>query len=299
MNRQSKNSTGRVNGENPYVYVIFGAIGVVLVLGSIILNLLHMESFAPLALNVGASVLVVVIVELIWRSRGGDPITRAIASLWQATGQLQELKVAGITSVKRPRRDLGVSENVKSWQDYLETATRVDLMAFTLRAQISKYPELMQAIKQAISSNLCQVRVLTLHPFTEASNSGPVILQRINEEKLLAGGGGALDRVKGALEETWSQFGKLQQEFSSDPQRKDCLQLRSTHHVTMYVNIIRIDERMWVSPYLASVTGGSSPTFEITGPRTELFSLFEQEFEHMWTHASPPRSDVDGHPSNG
>jgi hypothetical protein len=283
-NDQADSGNVRRNGVNPYI--LFGALGITLVLVSAIFFLLDMEMLAELFVNLGVSVVAVVIVEFIWRRYGGDPVVRAIMSLRRATKQLGELELSGVTSIRLQRRQLEQPEHLALWCRLLRSATHVDLMAFTLGAEVSGHREIMTGIKQSISSNLCRVRVLTFHPAQETPDPRSVALQRIQEEELFAEGRGAKDRFRGTLQQTWSQFQEIQKEFSDDPERKECLQLRSTTHITMYLSIIRIDDRMWVSPYLSSAKGGDSPAFEISGTQTPLFQLFQKEFDHVWDHGS-------------
>ena len=286
--KKSQTNNGNPRRDGMFPYIGFGALGIILLLVSGILFLCEKEPWSGLMLNLGASVLVVVIVELMWRKFfGGDPITRAIASLYSAITELGEMRSAGITSVKIERHELEGVENVELWCHLLANATEVDLMAFTLSRQVTRSIKVMAAIERTISSNLCRVRVLTFRPFTDLSEPDSVALRRIYEESLLPEGAGTKDKFRGALEQTRKQFEIIRQKFANDPERKECLKLASTDQVTMYINTIRIDDRMWISPYLSSAKGGDSPVFEINGTQTPLFKLFYKEFEHMWNHAKP------------
>jgi hypothetical protein len=286
---QTNNGDPRHDGINPYI--VFGAVGIILLLVSWILfiynNGVYKEPWAGIVLNLGASVLVVVIVESIWKFHGGDPITRAIASLYSAITELGEMRSAGITSVKSKRRELESSDYVDLWCRLLKNATEVDLMAFTLSSQFGGEKDIMTAIEHAISLNLCRIKVLTFRPYTETITPDSVALRRIEEENLIPEGRGAKARFMGSLEQTRQQFDTIRNKFSTDSERKECLKLAETEGATMYMNIIRIDDRMWVSPYLSSVKGGDRPAFEIAGTQTPLFQLFYKEFEHMWNHAKP------------
>jgi len=283
-NDQADDGNARHDGVNPYI--LFTALGITLVLVSAICFLLKIEMLATLFVNLGVSVVTVVIVEFIWRRYGGDPIVKAIVSLRRAVKQIGELELTGITSIRLQRRQFEQPEHLALWCRLLGSATHVDLMAFTLGAEVSGKREIMAGIRQSISLNLCRVRVLTLDLAQETPDFSSVALQRIQEEELFAEGRGARDRFRGALQQTWSQFHEIQKEFSDDPERKECLQLRAVTHTTMYLSIVCIDDRMWVSPYLSSARGGDSPAFEISGTQTPLFQLFQNEFDHMWNHGS-------------
>lgn len=257
-------------------YFLFGGLGLTLTLVSAIMTLLRIDLFASLALNLGASVVAVVIVEFTWRHYGGDPIMKAVLSLRHSIRQLGELEAVGMTSIKYPRKELDVGR----WARLLRTATSVDLMAFTLAAEVSKNREVTDAIRQAIESNLCHVRVLT-YPIEDDPKH--LLAQRIAEEEIFAKG--AIDRFRGAVLRTWGEFNKMRTDFLKDPKRMGCIELRVTTDLRLYTNVIRIDEQMWISPYLASCTGGESPVFEVSGAGGELFKLYLKEFNHIWGFA--------------
>lgn len=277
-NDQNDSRKARHNGVNPYV--LFGALGIILVLVSAIFFLLDIEILPGLFMSLGVSVVTVIIVEFIWRRYGGDPIVRAIASLRRAIKQLGELELSGITSIRLKRREFEQPEHLALWCRFLRSAVHVDLMALTLGAEVSGHHEIMMGIKQAISSNLCRVRVLTFHPVQGTQDHQSVVLQRIHEEELLAKG--ASDRFRGTIRQTWSKFKEMQKEFSKDPVRKRCLELRSTTRITMYLNIIRIDDRMWVSPYLSS-----------QGEETVLLSKYLEHKPHF-SSCSKTNSNICG-----
>jgi len=270
---------------NPYI--LFGSIGSICILISIIFFLVNTSILPELFLNLGVSIIAVVIVEFVWRRSGGDPITKAITALWRAIRQLEELESSGITSVKVQRRQLEQPKHISLLCRLLETATRIDMMRLTLGAEISKNNKVVKSIENAISSNLSKVRIITLDPNTEPPNPSLILLQRIREEELCSEARGANERIRGALRQTWSQLWDIKNKFRNDSERNKCLELRCTHKVTIYMSIVRVDERMWVSPYLSSSRGGDSPVYEINGSQTLLFELFQKEFDHMWKQSIP------------
>lgn len=94
-------------------------------------------------------------------------------------------------------------------------------------------------------------------------------------------GGGADQRINGGIKQSWKSFWSIKE----NPKHTNYFELHYVTEVTMYMNIIRIDERMWVSPYLSSQRGGGSPIYEITGEKTPLFEIFQKEFDHIWEHS--------------
>jgi hypothetical protein len=268
-------------------YVIFGAAGIILIISSFLSSSYGNESAASLLLALGASISVVVFVEIIWKIIGGDPITNAITSLWQATNLLKDLEESGIKSVKAKRSDLDNPGQKKLWYDLIINATQIDIMGHSMRTQITKEKDLMKAIEIAVQKKGCKVRVLTYPPFKDISKCNPVLLQRINEEKRLPGGKSAVDRFRSNIDDTRSQFLTLKNQFKHNREREKCIQIKASSKINLYYNIIRIDDRMWVSHYSGVERGGGNPVFEISGMHSTLFHHFGAEFNHIWEPPPP------------
>ncbi len=266
-------------------YLVFACVGVILILLAAILKTARDSVFADLLLNVGASVTTVVLVEIVWRRYGGDPILSAIGLLRMSLRQLSELDNLGMVAV-RPKRDDGV---ILRWRDGLSRAKQIDLMALTLESEFASKPENMTAIRRAVVGNNCIVRLLTLHPIVDGTEDGDARSRRISEEDLI--GMGARRRIEASLERTYGQFaGLVAEDGDQNKFARGTIEHRWTSKLTIYANIIRIDDRIWFCNYLASATGSNSPMFEIaarttSGSESPLFQLLEREFEHMWKHA--------------
>jgi hypothetical protein len=283
----SKRDSSSTWFEENWVYLAFLSLGVLLVALAIVFH--QNDTLYQLLVNLAASVIVVVIIEYIWKTRGGDPITRSIVELKTIIRQIAELERAGIASITLKRDDPR-----DQWLSQLKTATQVDLMGFTLAAEFSNRREPMEAIKTAIEKNRCKVRVLTLCPADVGINhpEGNALKdRRITEEELLVNARGAQLRIDAALTNTWSQFKDFATawpaaEVQNEAELVGYLHLGWTEKVWLYSNIIRIDGTIWYSPYFAAKRGGESPIVEVSGPRSPMFLLLQQEFEHVWGQAN-------------
>lgn len=264
-------------------YVAFGVFALLVFAVSIILKVLDVEPYGGLLLNVSAALFAVVIVELLWRMFGGEPIVQAIASLRASVRQLRELESSGITSIKIERHILTEQPQVEQWDKMLQSATKVDLMAFSLRDFV-RFPQLIDGLEGAIARNLCKVRVITYEMPGADGAIQRLLQQQMDEEEVIEHGAQA--RMTGRLQGTWPVLLRIADRFQGDPERRDKLELKVARKLLIRATIIRIDNQIWVSPYLSSCLGGSSPAFQISGPDSPLFERYLNEFDHMWEHAA-------------
>lgn len=137
-------------------YLVFFFTGIAFVLISIIFFSISTETFefkavcAELFLNLGISILAVVLVQYIWQRRGRDPIMKAIVLLRKTIKQLEEFNSSGLTSVKSERRKID-QDNTSLLCELLKTATSVDMMAFTLSSQIAKRDNVIDSINKLLT----------------------------------------------------------------------------------------------------------------------------------------------------
>jgi hypothetical protein len=267
-------------------YFVFTVLATILLLIALIAWQQEVAFVPELLVNIGASILTVVVVEWVWRRQGGDPIVSAITGFQRQIKLLEQFNALGIARLLPSRRELEQPQVITAWCELLRHARQVDLMAYNLARGFTRHGDLMRSLQHAIVNNGCIVRVVTLSPDFEDAETNRILVQRIAEESKK--GKSARKRMESGLEDTWERFETMYSELGpkdGGSDRREYLKLGFTSEITMYVNLVRIDDRMWVSPYLASATGGSSPAYEVAGRDSSLFQLFLAEFNHMWEHA--------------
>lgn len=259
-------------------HFIFWAVGVMLILAAIIFKQLDAGTLWPfwseLSLNVGISVLAVSIVDFLWRRVGGDPILAAIERLRRATALLSDLDDSGMERLFCARRDPEAVERQTYLKNCIVDAEQVDLMGIALRHNWTNDDSFLEMVRERISRDKGHFRILVLDP-----NDDPV-RQRDREERKE---GEAAGRISADASSSLSRLAALLSGLTHQQQGR--LQIRTIHDTNIYCSVVRVDDRMLVTKYLLAYSGSNSPTFEIAGRSTELFKLFEKEFEAMWQRA--------------
>ncbi len=156
--------------------------------------------------------------------------------------------------------------------------SQVDLMGFTLKGW-SKGIDFELEIRRLIERGV-QVRVLIidhLHPHLD----GFIRDDQLNPERRR--------RIRAELEESLLYFAGIQERLMQlvKPPQKGKFRVRAVRAGKMNCSLCRIDDDVIVIPYLTSVGTAQSPLLAIHGTSSELFRLFESEFEELWSLNEP------------
>ncbi len=217
-------------------------------------------------LAVGAAALAVVFLEAI----------RVVEDQAGLLGDLHRLGIARIQ--ERSEAD----QNVMEWYKRIRRAREVDLLGLVLRDRWAHSSEFRNALEEAVKSNRCQVRIITLCP--DARN--PVFRRRAHEEE--DAGKGAAKRMLGSLEDSWEAFRALRDRLGRlDTSFSDCVKLRHAEDTTIYCHFIRVDDIMRISHYVSHQTGrGGAVSIEVRGSGSPTFRLYKDQFDHIFSRHS-------------
>lgn len=275
-------------------YYLFGGIGVILILVSVIFKQKGESYDIPydIFLNIGVSILTISIVEYLWKIKGGDPIITAINRLWKAISFLKDAEESGLEAIHLQRRNI----DVHKWFQIISNAQNVDAMGINLRTNFAKELRLLEIIKQRAISKKCKFRILIFAP------DSIVTKQRAIEE---ARHRAALDQISTEMQNTFivelkdslATFKNIRNEIYNDleSQTEEYFIIKLVDKSNFYCSIIRADDVMIVTKYLSHLTGSKSPSLEIKLPAMQekfknndanLFQVFRDEFENMWKYAS-------------
>jgi hypothetical protein len=217
-------------------------------------------------LAVGGATLAVVVVEAM----------RLVEDQFGLLGDLHRLGIARIQS----RSD--ADENMGQWHERVREAREVDLLGLVLRDKWAHSEDFMHALEEAVRSNRCHVRILTLCPSTKNS----VFQRRAREEE--GAGKGATKRMLGSLAASWDEFQKLRDRVTRlDASLSDCMEFRHVEDVTIYCQFIRADKAMRISHYVAHQTGKrGSMSIEVCGDKSSAFKLYKDQFDYIFANHS-------------
>jgi hypothetical protein len=276
-------------------FILFLLIGIILLLFSWIYR---GDIFLfNLLVQVGSAVILVTIVETIWKFWGGDPITKAIYDLKFSTSLLTDLDGTGIKRIYTVRKNVDFTR----WSEYIKSAGSVDMMGIVLFRDWLSEETILQEIQRRIVRKECKFRILLLDP----NPNSPITKQRIIEEAQGKGENWPVEgnpsdieekikslkkddelRVTGGVRTSLQRLKKIYMSLNKASQR--CLQVKTITRSGIYCYIIRADNRMLVAIYLSHCHGSHSPAFEIHGEDdNSLFKLFSDEFNKMWRLGEP------------
>ena len=251
-------------------YVFFLAVAITLL---VLYWVFQEETWAPVFLALAAALIAIVLVEIIWKLYGGDPITRAIAGVYGAiaglrtsTSLLRDLEGTGIERIHAQRGFTAF----KNWYNLINSAQQVDMIGIALRRDWTAREEFVKIVQNRAKERKCTFRILVLEPNPES----PVTKQRMVEQ------GDIERRIVADAAFTLRVFDQMRNEL--DDEAREHIKTKVVRGSNLYCFVIRADDRILVTNYLSHLTGSALPTMEIHGRDTSFFQVFAAEFERMW-----------------
>jgi len=251
-------------------YVFFLAVAITLF---VLYWVFQEETWAPVFLALAAALIAIVLVEIIWKLYGGDPITRAIAGVYGAivalrtsTSLLRDLDRTGIERIHPQRR----FTNFDNWYNLINSAQQVDMMGDSLRRDWTARDEFVKTVESRAKEGKCTFRVLVLEP----SADSPITRQRMIEEN------DAERRMIANSLFTLNTLNKIRE--SLDGEAKEHVKIKVVQGSSLHCYMVRADDRILVANYLSHIRGSDLPAMEIRGRDTSFFQVFAAEFERMW-----------------
>ena len=250
-------------------YVFFLVVAITLL---VLYWVFQQETWAPVFLALAAALIAVVLVEIIWKLYGGDPITRAIdevygaiAGLRTSTSILKDLEGTGIERIHFQRRSA-----VDTWLKLIGEAQEVDMMGNSLRRDWTARDEFVKTVESRAKEGKCTFRVLVLEPSTDS----PITSQRMIEENDAEG------RMIANSLFTLNTLNKIRERLNGEA--KEHIKIKVVQVSSLHAYMVRADDRILMANYLSHIRGSDLPAMEIHGRDTSFFQVFAAEFERMW-----------------
>jgi hypothetical protein len=242
---------------------------------------------ASITASLGASIAAICIIEWLWEQFGGAPLAQqigdfqtatdgALAQLRTATSSLRDLEGTGVLRMYASRGQ-ELHQRVDLWAELLSHAKEVDLMGLTLYREWFEHERLCAGVRNVLSQNDGQVRIIVLD-----RDQGSSIKQRLVQP-------GEIDReglLRGLLGGTYAELKKLVPEMRPYVQR-GALQIRLIRECTLYAMVIRIDDYMFVAPYVASAVGEFSFAMALEGRNRRAYDIYQRELEAIFNCGVP------------
>lgn len=270
MNRKPVNS-----------YVILAIIGCLLLMISYLVFKLTSIGSDPnnfiwdVTKDISVVILTIIIINYLWNSLGGEPLEKSIEKLSQSVSNLDD-SVKLLEDSKRTGliRAFGVSGSFGSHTDwmnrFINTKSNLDIMGYTLAVWTKGNNfenEVITLAKKGV-----KIRILTM----DANN--PKLFSIINTKHIATISN---EEIVESLKTTLKQF-KIIEEKLEQLNLSDFYQIKTLKEGVILSQLCRTDDDLTIIPYLYTDIGARSPLLFVKGVQTELFKVYNQEFEKLW-----------------
>ena len=253
-----------------YPYIILSIIAFLILLISYFIRpaeIGYQTFFYDAALNCGYIIITIVIVNGLWFLLGGDPIENSIQDLTDSSKLVSD----GVsTGIQRYFLSNVMFSKVYNWSELLSGAKKnVDMMGYSLHAW-TKSTEVKKIIIELAKKDV-QIRIMVMDAsnvfFDAGLNYG---LNSFTKQYMI-------DEVNFCSEFYYGICNEL-----SDEKKRNIKMVKISNGFTES-QIIRIDNSMYVTPYLYSLNTDDSPLFVLkNGIEMDAFSKYNSEFNMLW-----------------
>lgn len=257
--------------------VVFSAVGTALIVSSVLFGHQKLLTLQAVTLNLGLVALAVVLVDILWRLCGGDPLADEIHELQAQVKRLSEsldvlegTKSIGLDLVYDRQGNYGTQSD---WLGMIASAEdSVDMMGRTLFGWTRSSDVADLVVRKVQHDKVC-FRWLVMDPDNQ-------YLRLLTEEDINIGE--MLKKKLGVVK----QF--LQQIHSRLPDEcRDRFEVRTFKHVLLYFSTLMVDDRCYVTQYMFSADSGNSPFYCVRGTQAAWPKAFKLEFTTVWNESVP------------
>jgi hypothetical protein len=174
-----------------------------------------------------------------------------------------------------------ISNDFATYQDWLELLRNadqhVDLMGFTL--MIWTQAERFEETVLRLTSAGCDMWILVM------DEARPQFARGLDPGGLpvAASKDGIVAKPRTAM----AVFREIERKTAARKPERGGFEVRTVRHGSIKCHICRIDDVLLVVPYLSGSVGANSPLLEVNGRHTELFRIYQNEFDRLGA-ANPP-----------
>lgn len=252
----------------PYAIVLIIAILILIISFFIRPEEITIRNFLYNAIfNIGFIIITIVVVNGLWYVLGGAPLENTIHDLMDSAYLLSDRVSTGIQRHFLSNADFSQSY---IWADLLQNAKKnVNMMGYSLHAWTKNND--VKNILLELAKRDVKIRIMVMDEKNKYFNAG------LNYELNSFTKQYMIDEVKFCLEFYTSICDNLPIE------KKDNIQLVKITNGFVESQIIRIDNIMYVTPYLYSLNTDASPILVLkNGDRNDAFAKYNNEFNMLW-----------------
>jgi hypothetical protein len=262
---------------------LFLATGIAILAAAALLHREGYETASAVALNVGAAILAIVLVDILWRTSGGNPLDEQFMALAEklhhlskSVAAVERARLVGLNDAFARQGDVGTQT---TWEELIRRSRRrCDVMART-SAGWMKSRHLAQLIVDRITHDNVHFRWLIM------SRTNPYLNLLIQHDPNV---GSMLDEKIGKMEALLRSIRNLVPD-----DKIELFEVRRFEHAPLYCSIVRTDETWYITHYLFSRPSDDCPLIAVHGEDTEWGARYQEEFEEIWKDAE----DLFGRPN--
>lgn len=244
----------------------------------------HYAVLSDVLLNAGVAIASVIIISLLWRFIGGQPFEEAILKIQDASEAMSQIASCGVTRLY-PERLMGLEQRVDELVRRTAHAKEIDLLGLTLYRNWFQHPELCRALIRVLTTNRGRVRIVIVnHQQSDPAYTGRLAQPaEADSPQLLVGQVGF---TYSEVRKIYKHLTSRTRNLTSRTRNRVRLEVRHPTDTILYQTILRIDDYMFVSPYVASTIGDYGFGMEIVGREHTLFRLYAEEFETVFANST-------------
>lgn len=252
----------------PYVILFIIAVLVLVVAYFIRPSTVSLDDFIyNITLNGGYIIITIVIVNGLWFLLGGDPIKNSIDDLMRCFHFLADGLKNGLSRYFVSNADFS---QVYKWSSVIKKASKnIDMMGYSLHAW-TKSQEMQNALIKLAKHDV-KIRIMVMDVTNQHFTAGLNFSLNSFTEQYMK------DEV--ALCSTF--YANIQNALP--PEKKGNIELHTIKTGLTQCQIIRIDNVMYVTPYLYSQNTDTSPVFVLkNSDEVDTFDKYHEEFNMLW-----------------
>ncbi len=265
------------------VFLLLGGLLLVIayLLATLIVNPSESTKFWTSSLqNIAFIILTIVIIDFLWQIIGGEPVRETLTALAATLSEMRSSVVLLEDSKKTGlHRLFSVSGALGSHREWMERLKRsrshVDLLGYTLHVWTrgeNFEQEMVSMVKAGVHA-----RILIM----DETNSN--LSSFVNEPQISSI---SVDAVQAEIGVAKKAFMSIAATLENET-LLGSYEFRTLKEGLVVCQICRTDSRLTAVQYLYSVVASRSPLVDVRGADTELFQVYMEEFETLWSSAQP------------
>jgi hypothetical protein len=254
------------------LYAFFGVSGAGMVLASFWIRTIYPDSvWVDLLLNVGATLISTALLAFLYHRFSSESVVHEIAEMRHSLIIAQRSHKLGLWNMWCERRDI----EGKMWNTFTDSAQSEVWLFGIAEYRYAEDREFHRIVADGTARG-CHYRFLILDP---ASTAAEIVDRK-------EGGG---RQVQGRIRRALTEFQRMQIQNTG---KSGQVELRLYKDVPQ-VSIVRSDDALMVTPYMAYLTGNDCFTFRVQNVPGGVFKQYVHHFEAVWKSAHEPTTVTD------